>query len=135
MKLLPTGIKLTDASTKWGLVTVANPDGTLNRQYSITGKEADAVAQGNNVVPPGCTDEEWFAGLVMVACRPCNPGQAYLNPDGELIVNYGVTEKDGRVSVNLMQCFPGEFTVDGDSLTITDTVAKLIDVPFKAVKV
>jgi hypothetical protein len=135
MKLLPTGIKLTDASTKWGLVTVANPDGTLNRQYTIKGKEADAVVQGNNVVPPGCTDEEWFAGLVMVACRPCNPGQAYLNPEGDLVINYGVDEADGKVSVKLMQCFAGEFAEADGALEITDTVAKLVDVPFKAVKV
>ena len=134
MNLLPTGIQITDMSTKWGLVTVANKDGTLNRQYAITGKEADQVCHGNNIVPPGCTDEEWFSGLVMVACRPCNPGQAVKNPDGSLIVNHGVDEKDGVITAKLTQFFPGEYDDSNTVLSLRVDLAPLMDVPFKEVK-
>lgn len=133
-ELLPTGIQMTDMSTKWGLVTVANKDGTLNRQYSITGKEADTIAQGNNIVPSGCTDEEWYSGLAVLYCRPCNQGQAVKNPDGSLMVNHGVVEKDGRVTAQLVQFFPGEYDDSTAVLSLRADLAPLMDVPFKEVK-
>ena len=129
-----TGIQITDLSTKWGLVSVSNPDGTINREYAITGAEADAVANGNNIVPSGCTDEEWFSGRTTLSCRPCNPGQGILNEDGSLVVNYGVSEKAGKVDIKLMQIFPAEYTLDKGVLSIDAAVAAQVDVPFTQVK-
>ncbi len=134
MAKVPTGVRLTDLSTKWGLVTIANKDGVIEREYAITAKEADAVAQGNNVLPPGCTAEEWASGLVMVTTRPCNPGQAVINPDGSLVVNYGVETRAGKVNVSLMKCFPHEFERVGDALHINAAVAAQVDVPFVEIK-
>lgn len=101
MNKIPVPIEITDMSTKWGLVTVLNPDQTINRQYRITAQEAEAVHRGNNVLPPNCTHEEWSSGLVIVASRPCNPGQAVINPDGTLVMNLGIKEINSRVLVSL----------------------------------
>ena len=100
----------------------------------LTAKEADAGAKGNNVLPPGCTQKEWESGNVMVACRPCNPGQGVINPDGTLIVNFGVEEKAGRVTVSLMKLFPHEFEKVSAELHIDAAVAAQVDVPFVEVK-
>lgn len=129
---IATGIQLTDHSIKWGLVTVANKDGSINRQYVISGKEADAVAAGN-AGPPGCTKDEWASGLVEVCGRPCNPGQAVLNPDGNLIVNYGVVVLAGRVTASVMKIFLQEFDYIGGVLHIVSDVAAQVDKPFSAV--
>jgi hypothetical protein len=131
--LIVTNLKLTDSSTKWGLVVVSNSDGTVNRQYTITGKEADAVAQNNKILPPGCTQEEWESGNTFVYTRPCNQGEACILPDGILNINYGVDEKNNLVQDKRMICFPGEWKYENGILYITDTVAKTVDVPFLAV--
>jgi len=132
---VPTGVKLTDMSTAWGLVQVFAKDGSIEREFAITAKEADAVVQGNNVIPSGVTEDEWFSGRVTVACRPCNPGEAVINPDGTLVVNYGVTEKNARIDVKLMQLQPTEFIKDaGDVLHIDAAIAAQVDVPMVAVK-
>lgn len=129
-----TGIQHTDFTTKWGLVTVDNADGTLNREYVITAAEADAVAQGNNVLPPGCTQAEWESGLVTVNTRPCHVGQAVRNPDGTMIVNYGVAKVGKRVDVSLMKLEATEWEKIGDTVMIDAAVADTVDVPFKAVR-
>ena len=38
---------------------------------------------------------------MIVTGRPCNPGQAVINPDGTLVVNHGIEEMNGRVNVSL----------------------------------
>lgn len=134
MILLPTGLVLVDGSTKWGLVTIANKDGTLNREYTISGKEADAVAQGNNVLPPGCTPEEWNTRGSQCAGKVCNPGQAYQTPEGALIVNYGVTEADQRVDWQVMKFPKAEFDLQNSIVRINAVHAAEVDVPLQEVK-
>ncbi len=134
MAKIPTGIRITDFSTKWGLVQVANKDGTIAREYAITAKEADAVRSVNKTVPPGCTQEEWDSGLVTVTTRPCNPGQAVINPDGTLVVNYGVEIKADRINVSLMKCVPTEFEKVGNIVNVETDLARQVDVPFVEVK-
>ncbi len=128
MAKLATGVQLTDMSTKWGLVTVIGKDGA--RSFAITAKETEVAHQG--VKPDGCTEEEWLNHEV--CSRPCNPGQAVINPDGTLMVNYGVTEEAKRVDVKLMQCPPADYERRGDVLHIEALVAAQVDVPFIEVK-
>ncbi len=127
-ELLPTGVRLTDMTPKWGLVTVIGKDGA--RSFAITAKEAEAALLG--VMPPGCTEEEWRNHEVCL--RPCNPGQAVINPDGSLMVNYGVTEEAKRVDAKVMQCPPADYERRGDVLHIEALVAAEVDVPFVEVK-
>ena len=122
MNKLPVNIEITDMSTKWGLVTVLNPDHIIQREYRITAEEAEAVYKGNNVLPPGCTQEEWEKGLVMVASRPCHPGQAVANPDGTLIVNCGIEEKNNRINVSLLCVAPNGWRIAGNHLMINSDI-------------
>lgn len=136
MAKVPTGIKITDLSTKWGLVSVYNADGSIQREYSISAEEADAVAHGNNVLPPGCSEEEWYSGLVSVATRPCNVGEAVDNGDGFLVVNHGFVEdkNKGTVDVLLTKIDPTKWKKKADTVLIEADVAAVVDVPHKKVK-
>jgi hypothetical protein len=131
--LVETGVALTDLSTSWGLVTVLNEDQTINRQFTISAKDTDEVATGNRVIPPGCTEEEWFSGRVFVASQPFDVGEGIITPEGKLLVNCGVDKKDGVVNVKLLLCDPEEFRVDGSKISTTVAVKADIDVAYSAV--
>lgn len=124
--MIPTSIQLTDLSTKWGLVTFMNADGTIAEQQEITGEEADAVVRGNNP-PPNCTRELWETGRVLVYTRPCLPGQAVESPDGTLIVNYGKRKVGNVIQVDLMLLQPNEWKMDGGVLMMEESVARQVD--------
>lgn len=47
---------------KYGLVTVRNPNGTINRHYRITEQELAALHVSGKGVPPGATKGEWESG-------------------------------------------------------------------------
>lgn len=125
--MVPTAIQLTDLSTKWGLVTFMNPDGTIADQQEITGEEADAVVHGNNP-PPNCTRELWETGRVLVYTRPCMPGQAVANPDGTLIVNYGKRKVGNSIQVDLMMLQPHEWALLEGIIMMDPMVALQVDV-------
>lgn len=131
--MIATGIQLTDMSTKWGLVTVSNADGTINRQYTISAHAAKEVAQNNNIVPAGCSYEEWHSGLTVLSSRPCNVGNGVVNPNGSLVVNYGVAKVAGRITVSLMMIPPSEWGLIGNIVHMVPAVAAQVDVPFKLV--
>lgn len=131
--MIATGIQLTDMSTKWGLVTVSNTDGSINRQYTISGRDADLVTQSNNLVPPGCTYGEWFGGLAILSSRPCNIGNAVVNEDGTLVVNFGVSKAAGLVTVSLMQLQPSEWAVVDGVIYVDDIYVNQLNVPYTEV--
>lgn len=124
-----TGLELTDHSPKWGMVTIINTDGSINRQYVITVEEAEAVHKGNNVLPPGCTQKEWNDGLVMVESRVLHQGQCVKLDDGSLVVNYGVERKPDSIRVSLMKLVPSEWDNFGPLIKVSSLVANQIDVP------
>ena len=126
---VPTGLELTDLSTKWGLVTVVNVDGSINRQFAIPATEASGIASGTVKKPVACTDAEWDTGLVIVTTRPCKPGQAVACPDGSLVVNYGVVQSAGSVVVSLMRLTPSEWEFTGGMLCIDSSLKAQLDVP------
>ena len=132
--MVPSGIAITDLSAKWGLVSVQNTDGSLCREYVISGERVAEVAAGG-LTPPGCTPEEWASGRVYVSGRPCNPGQAVVNPDGTMMVNYGVCVEGQRVHVKLMQCFPSDYAIVGTTVFLSSALREKIDAPFYEVKV
>lgn len=108
----PTTVQLVDMRPRWGLVTVAAPDSSIVRQYQISGDEVAAVLAGS--APPGCSADEWLSGFVQVVGRPCLPGMGVANPDGNLMVNYGIEEVAGRVDARVMKIPPSEWAlIDG----------------------
>lgn len=116
-----TNIKLVDMTPRWGLVSVMAEDTSIVREYRITGEEVAAVLAGG--IPPGCTDEEWASGRVLVAGRPCLPGMCVKNPDGWLVVNFGIGEEAGKTMVSIMRIPPNEWTLIDDVVHIDEAVA------------
>ena len=114
MPLVDTALVLGDLRiTRWGLVTVMNPDRTILREYQITPQQAQDV-HTNKGPPPGVTLAEWQSGLVMVASRPCLSGECVANPDGTLIVNTGIKTVAGKIEVTLTKLQHSEWAqVDG----------------------
>lgn len=117
-----TPIQIVDLSPKWGLVTVAAEDTAIVRQYQINGAEVSAVLDGGK--PPGCTDDEWLSGRVMVAGRPCLPGMGVVNAKGWLTVNFGITENAGRIDASIMRIPPDEWSLVDSVVHVDATVAK-----------
>jgi hypothetical protein len=114
MAKLPTSIEITDLSTKWGLVTVLDKRGAIKRQFVIDAEAAERVKAANNCVPPGCTDKEWFECRATLHTKCCWPGQAVVDPDGDLIVNHGMDTSNDRVKTQNMAVPPNEWAlVDG----------------------
>jgi len=116
-----TRVQLVDMTPRWGLVTVMAEDTSIVRQYQITGDDVAAIQAGGN--PPGCTADEWASGRVLVQGRPCLPGMGVANPDGYLMVNYGVEEVAGRIDARVMRIPPNEWALIDGVVHIDNAVA------------
>lgn len=116
-----TAIQIVDLSPKWGLVTVMAPDTSIVRQYQISGAEVAAVLAGGK--PPGCTDDEWLSGQVIVGGRPCLPGMAVVGAEGWLTVNFGITESAGRIAASIMQIPADEWALIDGAVHVVGHVA------------
>lgn len=131
MDLVPTSFVLADASTKWALVTVADAEGRLIREFTIDGPEAAAIVaglqDGTLERPPGVTAEEWASGGASFTTRPLKPGMARVIPDGTLVLNYGVVTRLGKVQTSLLRLPAREFKVEGDTLYLPPLIAKAVD--------
>lgn len=116
-----TKVQITDMAPSWGLVTLMADDTSIVRQWQITGDDVAAVQAGG--VPPGCSADEWESGRVVVIGRPCLPGFGVVNPNGWLVVNYGIHEQAGRIDASVMQIPPDEWALVEGVVHIADAVA------------
>lgn len=125
--MTPTSLQLTDDTTKWGWVTLVNKDNTINRQYAISGADADALARNAIKIPPGCTQAEWSeAGRSMSVTMAQHVGQARIVGD-RLIVLCGV------FPVKTMRLEPDEYQIDGGVISVLQRLVKEVDVPYQEV--
>lgn len=127
MGLIATSFRVTTPNIKWALVTVANPDLTINREYKITAAEAAAVASSVRGRPPGCTQAEWESGLVTITTRPLQPGLCRVLTDGTLMVNYGVESRLGKIKSDILRIPSWDYEVRGQVVFIEETLAASID--------
>lgn len=112
--MTPTRLRMTDRSTKWGLVTVRSAEGGIEREVAIDGREADRVATSVASWPCCVTQEEWESGLVTSATYAVLPGQANAAPDGTLVVCLGLRERAQCVDAVLLGLHKTEWAeVDG----------------------
>jgi len=81
-----TVIKLSDKKLKFGLVTVRNKDGSLNRQFKITPEEYTALAGKGALGPHGVTEEEWINGLAFASGISLEEGDAELRSNGSVLI-------------------------------------------------
>lgn len=114
MDKIKTDIEIVELKTRWGLVTVLNPQGKFDREFEITSEEAEAVKNGNNILPPGVTQEEWEEGRVISTTRPLLQNMAIVYDDGSLIVNYRKEIINGRIEVAIVKIPEGDWLNDTD---------------------
>lgn len=127
MPLVATSFTLTTPDIKWALVTVGNPDGSINREYTITAEEANAVKNSKKSGPPGCTKEEWESGRVGVTARPLTPGLFRVLPDNTLVLNYGINPKLSKISVDVLRIPKSDYEIKEGVLWLDSKLAKAID--------
>jgi hypothetical protein len=127
MFYVPTSFKLVDGSVKWALVTVADADGALVREFAISPAAAAAVLSGRDKFPDGCTPDEWATGRSMMQTKITLPGQAHILKDGTLILNYGVRQEANKLRVNLLRVPSWEFYVQDNVLHLEATTAAGVD--------
>lgn len=122
--MINTSLQIVDLKPRWGLVTVANPDGSVNRAYRITAEQEAAVRLAG-ACPVGCSLDEWKAGRVIVSGRPCEAGQAVVHANGWLLVNCGISESAGRVDVRHLLIPPQEWALEGSVVRLVPAVYAL----------
>ena len=131
MDFVPTTFALVDASTKWGLVTIAHADGTLVREFVIDGPEAAEVERqliaGEILHPPGVTAKEWGLGNSTFSARPLLPGMARVAPDGTLILNYGRFFRGGKLQVRVLRLPARDFQIAGAILLLRSALAAHVE--------
>lgn len=134
--LVDTSIRLTDLAPAWGLVQMVNEDGTIEREYIVSGEAVEAVNSGKRECPPGCTLEQWRTGRVALAGRPLEPGLALMNKtDGSLAVNFGVQRVGDRIKTNVMVVPKHQWErVGHDGVRMDARLAKLLDVGYRPVQ-
>ena len=110
--MTPTRLRLTDNSTKWGLVTKRDVAGETVREWLIDATEANRVAVSANGYPECVTPEEWGSGLVSSATYTVLPGQANADKAGNLLVCLSLTENPeaGSVLGGMLLLSPTEWT-------------------------
>lgn len=129
-----TGIRLTDSAPAWGLVRMVAEDGSVEREYIISGEAVEAVNNGKRECPPGCTLEQWRTGRVGMFGHPLEPGLAFVDGEGALVVNFGVRRTGIRVKVDAMLVPPRQWKhSDNGSVFLAAHLVKLLDVGYQAV--
>jgi len=94
---------------KYGVVSIMNADGTLNREYRITRLELDELQKSANGIPPGCTKEEWEGGRAIVLGMDFDVGDYRIENDF-LQIKYAEQIEKGRIVDYGVLFFPGEWT-------------------------
>lgn len=99
------------ATGKYGLVVVRDPDGTINREYRITGAEYAALALPGAGAPVGFVRADVTAGRSWVAIgKDLDVGDVAVQPDGALLVKYAEDRVGARVVESFVRFEAGEWS-------------------------
>jgi hypothetical protein len=126
MILLPTGLELTDLSPSWGLVTVVDKNRKIIRQYAITKAQLEDFRQGLTLRVHGVNVDEWDQCQVQVEGRPCLANQAVINPDGTMVVNYGIEQLETTVRVKRIRLQRNEWDVINGVVHVSSTALTIM---------
>jgi hypothetical protein len=120
----PTKLQLVDRSTKWGLVTVHDPQWNVVSEHMIDAAEADAVASSARGWPSCVSRELWETGLVQSAAYTVLPGQASQGDDGTLLVGLTLDLRPPYVHARILRLQPHEWA-ESDGVVSVDGPAVL----------
>jgi len=112
---------------KYGVVSVRNADGSINREYRITGEELAAFKALPNGVPPGVTKEELQSIPVFVYGMGMDVGDVRVNKAGWLKMKLSERTVAGRIVEQLVVLEPGEWTGTIPNITMSAEKIALID--------
>src|SRR5688500_16206219 len=118
-------LTLSTTRDKYGLVTVINGDGSLNRQYRITGTELAALHASGDGLPPGCSAEEWHEGRAWVVGKCVDVGEVF-EANGYLVIKFDEQMVNGHVVESVITWAPGEWS--GTPPNVSVAPAKLAEV-------
>lgn len=130
MNKIATRIQLTDMAPAWGLVCVTD-SGNIVRAHRIT-VDALRAFEADGTLPPCVTAEELAQGRVIIAARPCLPGQGIIQPDGSMVINYGIKDDGQSVHVSLMRIYPREYEVIDGAVHMARHIARQVDLEHAA---
>jgi hypothetical protein len=119
----------------YGLVTVTNPDGSLNRQYKVSKKELARVQRHRwwwKVLwflgrdrPKGVTREEWRSGRAILHGKDLRVGDYDLNRDGSLLIKFGDrVREDGYIAESFLRVDPADWNQDPERITVRSHALK-----------
>lgn len=128
MSKVETKIQLTDMTPAWGLVCVTTRGHSeVVRAHRITREEFEAF-ETTGKLPYCISQKEWDDGGVVIAGRPCLPGQGVIQSDGSMVINYGIKDDGSMVDVSLMRVYPREFDVIDGVIYLLPSIARQVDV-------
>lgn len=136
-----TVLKTGAAPQKYGVVTVFNADGTLNREFKITGAEYAALAQAGAGAPPTVTKAEWEATrsvllkdgrtalqpLAMAVGKDYDVGDIRQLPDGSVQMKVDERVVNGQFVESFTRIKAGDFTGTVPNITCAPTVISALD--------
>lgn len=115
-------LKMSKGRDSYGIVTIRNIAGEIDREYKISGEQL--TGRLSRQAPLGCTQQEWESGLVVIAGKACDTGEVYLRADGSLIIKYSeeiiggkeILERRVRLSAGQWTGIIPAITVDSNVL-------------------
>ena len=114
-------LKMSNGRDCYGIVSVRTSTGDIDREYKISSKEM--VERLPRQPPPGCTQQEWDSGLVVISGRACDTGEIYIRTDGSLILKYSEELIGGKELLERVVRFkPGQWTGAPPIITVTSEV-------------
>ena len=130
-------LKLGVSPQKYGLVIVRNGDGTLNRQFKITGAAYAALTQAGAGAPPGVTTEEWTTGLAVAAGKDYDVGDCAVLVDGSVPMKVAAQVVGIPIAYEerFLRFRPNEFTGTPPRVTVAPSVIAGLDQTGKTVHV
>lgn len=106
---------------KYGHVIVRNADGSINREYKITGAEYSALALPGAGGPPGCTKAEWESGLAVAYGKDFDVGDIS-ETDGTIVIKTAERIVGGRIIESFLRLEKGEWSGEIPNISVDPLV-------------
>lgn len=114
-----TILQLGAQPNKYGVVLVYNPDGTVQREFRITGEALAELHSTPNGIPLGCTKEEWESGYAVCYGKDYDVGDIRIQDDGSLTIKVAEELKNGQTAETYVYLKAGEWSGTPPHITVT----------------
>lgn len=115
-------LKETTSRGKYGVVCVRNKDGSVNREFRITGEQLKTLHNSGNGLPPRVTRKEWESGRAFVYGMDIDTGEIKLDPDGAVVMKILEEVIDKKVVNTVLRISAGDWTGTLPNINVTSDV-------------